>query len=704
MINLAFKVWATRPVTDTLPSSETTMFVIYLALTLGLLYLHLLSVTLLAARWLPYPLARAGGLLLLLMAAFFVEHFVGLGKLVWLWPLSTALALALVWRMRTRLRERALRHAELAFVLAFLFGLLWRALLPHIDASSERLTDLYFIANYYGGPTLPGPDLWFAGRRFDFYYAFQHYACALMGRWFGMSIGLAYNIGFALLTGLALALAWDVVARMVPHKISRGVLIVALAAGGTGVSPLFDFLVQAPADGARETHVHGHMWGSSRFIGNFESRVNTEFGRLVLPPFDPATQPAGFEPLDLPMENFGYHYFVGDYHPPLGAFFILFLMLALIAWLEQAAPSANPAPNQAPRPTPPNQPAAAFLLALCVPAMFITNAWILPMQALLLLVWGLSRKVRKLPLAWPWLVAGGVLGFVLIYPFLNYFVLQVVPTAIRFVSAPDFTPPSRLLVLLWPLLLLFGLLLAEGRKRPLAWVMLLAFGLMLLAGEVLWVDDPNAGRYERNNTTMKWWGWAWSGAILMAGALALASSRRWLRLAALAVLLGPCWQLVATLQFWYNLPPPQLGKLEGHTWLSQDKPVAALINYLKTAPPGRVLENWQGDAYTPQTAYALFGGQAALMGWPNHLNIWRNNAPDIWLLRQQVIDFYQGKNPDALGWLLQHQVRYVAWGHNERRLDEAQWQKLDQALKGGYDWHGFSDQPNNRVGLWVRRN
>lgn len=690
------------------------MFLIYLALTLGLLYLHVLSVTLVAARWLPYPLARAGGLLLLLMLAFFVEHFVGLGKLAWLWPLSTALALALVWRMRARLQERALRYAELAFVLAFLFGLLWRALLPDINAASERMTDLYFIANYYSGATLPGPDSWFAGHRFDFYYAFQHYACALMGRWFGMPIGLAYNIGFALLTGLALALAFDVVARWVPHKISRGVLIVALAVGGTGVSPLFSLLIQAPADGSREAYIHDHMWGISRFIGNFEARVNTGFGRRILPPYgqadqagqagqagqvDQAGQPAGFEALDLPMENFGYHYFVGDYHPPLGAFFILFLMLALIAWLEQAAPSA--AQNQAQ--APPNQQMAAFFLALSVPAMLITNAWILPMQALLLLVWGLSRRVRKLPLAWPWLVAGGVLGFGLIYPFLSYFVMQVVPTSIRLVSSPNFTPFSRLLVLLWPLLGLFGLLLIEGRKRPLAWVMLLCFGLMFLAGEVLWVDDPNTGRYERNNTTMKWWGWAWSGGLVAAGALALASSRRWLRLAALLILLGPCWQLVATVQYWFTLPTPRLSQLEGHNWLSQDKPVASLINYLKTAAPGLVLENWQGDAYTPQTAYALFGGQPALMGWPNHLNIWRNNSPDIWILRQQVIDFYQGKHPDALGWLLQHQVRYVAWGHNERRLDDAQWQQMDLALKGGYDWHSFSDQPNNRVGLWVRR-
>ncbi|MEN9868485.1 MAG: hypothetical protein RL748_4075, partial [Pseudomonadota bacterium] len=118
------------------------MFVIYLALTLGLLYLHLLSVTLLAARWLPLPIGRAGGMLLLLMLVFFIEHFVGLGKLAWVWPISSVLAASIVFSQRQRLRERAVQYAEIAFGLAFLFGLLWRIIIPDIHASSERLTDL----------------------------------------------------------------------------------------------------------------------------------------------------------------------------------------------------------------------------------------------------------------------------------------------------------------------------------------------------------------------------------------------------------------------------------------------------------------------------------------------------------------------------------------------------------------------------------
>ncbi|MEN9867042.1 MAG: hypothetical protein RL748_2632, partial [Pseudomonadota bacterium] len=146
-----------------------------------------------------------------------------------------------------------------------------------------------------------------------------------------------------------------------------------------------------------------------------------------------------------------------------------------------------------------------------------------------------------------------------------------------------------------------------------------------------------------------------------------------------------------------------LARLEGHHWLSQDRSMAALINYLKAAPPGLVLENWQGDGYTPQTALALFGGKASLQGWPNHLNIWRNGAPDIWLLRQQIIDLYKGESPDALGWLLQHQVQYVVWAHGERNWGEGKWQRMQQALGGGYDWHAFSDQPGNRLGVWVRR-
>ena len=80
---------------------------------------------------------------------------------------------------------------------------------------------------------------------------------------------------------------------------------------------------------------------------------------------------------------------------------------------------------------------------------------------------------------------------------------------------------------MWPLLLLLVLALVEKRTRPLALMFVLAFGAMLLVSEFIYVQDPSGGKFTRTNTTMKWWGWMWSGALLSLGAMAVASHRAW---------------------------------------------------------------------------------------------------------------------------------------------------------------------------------
>jgi hypothetical protein len=90
-----------------------------------------------------------------------------------------------------------------------------------------------------------------------------------------------------------------------------------------------------------------------------------------------------------------------------------------------------------------------------------------------------------------------------------------------------------------------------------------------------------------------------------------------------------------------------------------------------------------------------------VLGWPNHVSLWHNAAPDVWLLKQQMVDFYKGSLSDPLGFLLQNKVRYVVWGHNERIMPE--WQKVHDSISGRYDWKPFLDTPQDRVGVWVLR-
>lgn len=185
------------------------MHLIFLSVSLALLWLHISAAQLISARIfaLSPALNRALGVLLPVLLLFFLEHFVGLGRLQWLWPLTTLASAAIHYWQRQQCTTPAWRHAEITFALCLGWGLLWKILFPAIYPTSERVTDLYFMANYYDGQTLPPLDHWFAGYRFDFYYSFQHYAAALMGRWFGWDRGFAYNIAFALLLGLGMSLA-----------------------------------------------------------------------------------------------------------------------------------------------------------------------------------------------------------------------------------------------------------------------------------------------------------------------------------------------------------------------------------------------------------------------------------------------------------------------------------------------------------------
>ncbi len=669
------------------------MFAIFLLISIGLLYINLAGLTVLLGRSMPFPIARATGVLLLAVVLFFIEHFIGLGQIHWFWPISTLLAGIVLFVERDTLKQKAFIQSELVFILAMLYALFWKGMVPDIYPSSERITDLYFMSNYFGGDTLPPPDRWYAGHKFDVYYAFQQYAASLLGRWFGWHIGVSYNIGFALLMALSLALAWDFVQRVVQQRFARWVLIAALAVGGTGVSPLISLVVDT-AGNPPNSIINDQMWASARFIGNYDQRINTDFGAKLFPP--PAKPTPEFEARELPMENFGYQFFLGDFHPPLGGFFLLFFMLALIAWREQVQAYSLTGKN---RPQP--GPVVPFLLALCGPAMLMTNTWVLPMQVVLLASWCAWCYWRERQLAWQALLAGGVVGLMLIYPFLSSFATHALQTPLRFTRFNDLTDPIRLFAVMWPLLALFGLSLVDKKQRPLALLFVVAFGAMLLLGEFTFIDDPSGGKYERTNTTMKWWGWMWSGALLTSGAMALASSHVWVRRVTLLVLCAPLYALVVTSQFWWHVPKGSAGRFDGTYWFSKERPVAAAINYLKDAPKGIVLENSLGDSFTNQTLFALYSNQTALLGWPHHVSLWHDGSPDIWLLNAQIKEFYKAGLPDPLAWLAQNNVRYVVWGHTERHSDK--WQQVNDSISGRYDWFAFSNQPGDRIGIWVRR-
>lgn len=670
------------------------MQLIYLSITLLLLWLHLAALTAVAGSMVgSWSIGRAGAVLMVVLSGFFVEHFYGLGALHGWWPLTTVAAVTLLWLRRQQLVGTGFWQAEVVLILAFGYGLIWRLGFPSIYPSSEHVTDLYFIGNYLAGETLPPLDHWFPPYRFDFYYALQHYGAALLGRWFQLSPGLIYNVSFALLTALSLTLAWSFTQHFVQHKAARLLLVAALAVGGTGAS-LFTYLVIATPENAQPNDVaaviHERMWGSARFVGNYDQRGNTELAATLFP-----KTAGGFIARDLPLENFGYQYYVGDYHPPLGGFFLLLLALAIMAVLQQPATSRQ------------HERKLQVLLALSVPAAIATNTWVFPLQAVLVGGWALWRQwlgrcESRLVPDWPALFAGGIGGLLVLYPFLSGFAARSSPTPLRWVTAQDMTPLLPFLALVWPLLILMvlGLFLRESRRIGLLWV--LVFGGLLVFSQVVFIDDSSGDQYQRTNTVMKWWGWIWTGGLVTLGALGLGSTKRWARWGAAFALAGTLVYGLSIAQYWRVTEKQDFGRLAADGVYTNDAAARDMFRFLAVAPDGIVLENSYGDSYSDSDVYAAFAAKPSLLGWPLHLITWHGAVDEVWLRRDQIRAFYAGTLSEPSVWLLANDVRYIVWNARDAKTIEV-WKRWADALQPAYYWRPFGNVDGKPVGLWVRQ-
>ncbi|WP_432723509.1 DUF2298 domain-containing protein [Jeongeupia wiesaeckerbachi] len=676
------------------------MTLIYYALTLALILVHFAAVSAVVSRLIPsFHVARAAGVLGITLVCFFAEHFHGWGRLSALWPFTTAIALLALWWDKDRLKTAGFVRSEALFWAFVGYGLMWKWFYPSIYPTSERVTDLFFIGNYLPGATLPPPDHWFPPRVFDFYYAFQHYGAALLGRLFALKPGLTYNLAMPLLMAMSAALAWDIASRFVASRGLKILLVATLVIGATGASPMVHLLRQGDVN-APTNEINDRMWASARFVGLYDQRLDTELGHSLYP------KETRFEARELPLENFGYQYFVGDYHPPLGGFFLLLLALALMAMVETGSGSRR---------------INTALIGLTVPVTIATNTWVFPLQALLVAGWAAWRHRRAQPIDetadpaitqapgtdWPALIAGGTAALLLLYPFLAGFASKSLATPIRLVATLDHTPLLQYLTLQWPLLLLIVLGLVAGasqaRTRGFTLYAALAFGALLLMAECIFVDDPSGGRFERTNTVMKWWGWIWTGGLALLGALLLGQSRRWITLlvaASLALItLSYGWD---NIRYLANAGPSDRGRLDATAVYTQDPTVRELLAQLARQPDGIVLENVYGDAYTDSNIFAAFTAKPSLLGWPSHLITWHGSSPEVWVTRDQIRAFYTGALPDPQAWLTLKKVRYIVWTPRDAQNPQA-WSQLQQALAASYTWQPASGAGQAPVGLWIRR-
>ncbi|MFZ2268789.1 MAG: DUF2298 domain-containing protein [Azonexus sp.] len=674
------------------------MYLIYLSLTVGLILFNLSGLTAFAWRLLPASAsARLSGVLGLALLAFAAEHFVGFGKLAWLWPLTTAAAAVALYARRDWRAQRAFWSGELVFVLGFAYGLAWRFAFPNIDASSEHLTDLYFISNFLPGQTLPAADRWLAGGVFDFYYAFQHYAAALLARLFGLEGGLAMNLSWALLIGFLASLAWEIASHFIRQRWLRALLVMTLLLGGNGLSPLMPWLIDDSAESNAQGAAINRIWESTRFAGMFDAQVNTPLGEAIAG--DPKA-PGFAEHLELPLETVAYLSYLGDYHPPLGGLVLLLLTLALSLKIVQRT-----APESASATAPPEFAGGRlpdFALGMTLPLVLVTNTWVFPLHCGLLCAWLVFRR-KSLGAEWPALLAGALSGFALIYPFLGYFAPASLATPIALVKAGDHSPLAYFLALHWPLLLLIGAGLGLSRRVPWAGWLALTLAGLLLVSELIYVDDPMDGKYERFNTTLKWWSWLWPAALVGLGSVVLGRGGRPGQGLGILLLIALLSYALPLTSYWRHAEPANRGQMSGNGWLRQDDTQRNMLTHLKNSPDGVVLESIEQGAYSPSSALALNAGKGVVLGWPDHVAQWRGAPAYVPQRHAAIRAIYRAELADPLDWLNQQQVRYFVWSlADEQRMPQAR-QKLQAAIGRDFDWRAFYQNGEQQVGIWERR-
>jgi uncharacterized membrane protein len=653
------------------------MSLISVALAIAVLWIHLLGVGLAARRYVgDYIIAKAAGLIGLCLVCFCLEHSFGWGPRLPVLPFTSALCLWLIWRERAVVRENW--RAEALFGFGFFYCFLWRFTFPDVDYSEDKMPNYALIESYMRGTRLPPPDLWMAPFHSNFYYSFQHYGAALIGRLLGVGPGESYHYAFCTMTGLLTLLIGGCFARLCPWRVGRWAGMLALIIGGSGVALAARFLIRNP-----------YSVDIVRFIGgsivrNSLSPLGHRVSALMATP--------GLEPRDLPMEPLSYFLTKGDFHPPLAGFVLLALAAALIAAQETGASGRFRAVNHA-------------LIAATVPLALISNAWVLPLQTLLVAGWFAYCLLRRETGCLLPGLAGAALATGLEYPYLIEFTRQAIATNVGFrtVGHQDHTPWLGWLLTFWPVLgiLLLGFLNRD--RRPLSLFLIAVWALALVGTECVYNHDLYSGAWARFNSTLKWWQWVYAGIIMTLGASNLGSRSRLCRYGTLVLLLP-------NLSFAYDLarqyaagPKDSVGRLSGTAWIDKDPVIHDMIVELSTRPDGITLESGLQMANSESPAVSLFSNKQNLLGWPWLEEAFRGSFLEVPERFDQINKFYDGSLPDPLGWLLHNNVRYILWLPRDNAEKNAHFGPLKEKIKSRYYWHGtYGNNEDFAVGFWVR--
>jgi uncharacterized membrane protein len=653
------------------------MSLVFLSLAIAALWINLLGAGLVAKPWVEdYSVSRVVGVLALCLAGFFLEHFFGFGPHLVLLPFTSLASIWLIWRNRQLVRANIAR--EVVFAAGFFYCFLWRFTFPDIDFTEDKMPNFGLIESYMRGVRLPGPDLWFSPFPANCYYSFQHYCAAFLGRLIGVGPGVSYHLAFCVMVGFMALLMCSCIARLCPWRPGRWLVVTSLFFGGCGIAAVVHLLVK-----------EAYVLDVVRFVGG--SIVHNQLTPLGNRVSNMITTP-GMEARDLPMEPFSYYLTKGDFHPPLAGFLLLALAAALIASQESGASGRRRAVNHA-------------LLAATMPIALISNAWIVPLQCLLVAGYFIFCSLRGELRCWRPAFAGFAVALALEYPSLLEFTQQAIGdnAALGLTASEDHTPWLAWLIVWWPALGILVLGFLSRERRPLILFFIAVWSVALIATEFLYNHDLYGGAWSRFNSALKWWQWVYAAIVLTSGALNLGSRSRVCRY-------GTVLMLLPTLVFVYDLarqyiyvPKPAIGHLSGASWIERDVVIRDMIMELKSRPEGVAIESGLVMANSESPAVSLFSDKQSYLGWPWLEQAWRGNFLEVNQRLIQMNAFYAATLPHPLEWLLHNNIKYVLWLPRDNLGDNQNFKPDMDQIKSRYFWHHmYGNDQNFAVGFWER--
>jgi uncharacterized membrane protein len=657
------------------------MTLLFLLVTLGLIWINLMGLALLCngfAR--DYAVSRVGSVLILCLAFFFLEHFYGLGPDLWLFPFSTALSAWAIWKDRDVLRRNW--ALEAAFGAGVLLCLLWRFSFPNIDLFEERFPDFVFIHDYYSGTKLPPLDRWLPPFKADFYYSFQFYSTALMGRWFNLERGVSYQLGYCFLSGLIACSIYATIRRLSAWRPAAPLITAALLLGGCGIAIIAHLSIKPKNHilGVQMVRFLGMQWNKDDY-----TKLGTFLNGYL---FRPGARP----PPELPVEPISTLLLKGEFHPPLTGILVMFFSLLLIASLEGEHDRFK-------------RRLMAALLAATIPLALVGNTWVFPLQTLLVIGWFIYRAIVGEKDHWLAGFFGGGAATALAYPFLSRFLTQATAhtTELRLVRPGDHANVWEWLAVFWPVVLLAILSLWNRERRSLCFFFIAMWGVLLALTEIFYNHDINGGTWERFNSTLKWWGWIYSGAVLTLAAINMGSRSRLCRYGAIVVVLIPCVEMYDYGSEMFYFPKPDRGHLDGTYWITKDYAIRDIVSALRTRPDGICIDSGNTTSNTDATVLAIYANKQAYVGWPVQEGIWREHRSEIGARIEEEKAFYSGKMADPLGWLLANDIRYVLWLQKDNDNMNARFLPLWNRIRSHYVWRHYGGNDGNwAVGFWER--